>query len=55
LLTLIDIGGAETLRRVQRVDVEDEATLLLKLLSTGARDKVYARCLAAAADLMRAL
>jgi glucose-6-phosphate dehydrogenase assembly protein OpcA len=55
LVTLIDIGGAETLRRVQRVDVEDEATLLLKLLSTGARDKVYARCLAAAADLMRAL
>jgi glucose-6-phosphate dehydrogenase assembly protein OpcA len=55
LLTMIDIGGAETLRHVQRVDVEDEATLLLKLLSTGAHDMVYTRSLAAAADLMRAL
>jgi hypothetical protein len=55
LLTMIDIAGAETLRHVQRVDNEDEATLLLKLLSTGARDPVYARSLAAAADLMRAL
>jgi glucose-6-phosphate dehydrogenase assembly protein OpcA len=55
LLTMIDIGGAETLRHVQRVEPEDEATLLLKLLSTGAHDPVYARSLAAAADLMRAL
>jgi glucose-6-phosphate dehydrogenase assembly protein OpcA len=55
LLTMIDIAGAETLRHVQRVENEDEATLLLKLLSTGARDPVYARSLAAAADLMRAL
>jgi glucose-6-phosphate dehydrogenase assembly protein OpcA len=55
LLTLIDIGGAETLRHVQRVDVEDEATLLLKLLSTGAHDPVYMRSLAAAAELIRAL
>jgi hypothetical protein len=55
LLTIIDIGGAETLRHVQRVQVEDEATLLLKLLSVGARDPVYARSLAAAAELMRAL
>jgi hypothetical protein len=55
MLTLIDIGGAETLRHVQRVEVEDEATLLLKLLSTGAHDMVYARALTAAAELMRAL
>ncbi len=55
LLTLIDIGGAETLRHVQHVESEDEATLLLELLSTGAHDAVYARSLAAAAELMRAL
>ena len=55
LLTMIDIGGAETLRHVQRVEAEDEATLLLELLSTGAHDIVYARSLAAAAELMRAL
>jgi hypothetical protein len=52
---LIDIAGAETLRHVQRVDTEDEATLLLKLLSIGAHDPVFTRSLAAAADLMRAL
>jgi glucose-6-phosphate dehydrogenase assembly protein OpcA len=55
LLTLIDIGGAETLRHVQHVDDSDEATLLLELLSTGAHDAVYDRSLAAAAELMRAL
>jgi len=55
LLTMIDLGGAETLRHVQRVEAEDEATLLLELLSTGANDVVYARSLAAAADLMRAV
>ena len=55
MLTLIDIGGAATLRHVQRVEVEDEATLLLKLLSTGANDTVYERSLTAAAELMRAL
>ena len=55
LLTLIDIGEAQTLRHVQRVEAEDEATLLLELLSTGAHDPVYMRSLAAAAKLMRAL
>ncbi|HEV2034644.1 MAG TPA: glucose-6-phosphate dehydrogenase assembly protein OpcA [Candidatus Dormibacteraeota bacterium] len=55
LLTMIDIGGAETLRHVQHVESEDEATLLLELLSTGAHDTVYARSLAAAAELMRSL
>jgi glucose-6-phosphate dehydrogenase assembly protein OpcA len=55
LLTMIDIGGAETLRHVQHVDAEDEAALLLELLSTGAHDAVYDRSLAAAAELMRAL
>jgi glucose-6-phosphate dehydrogenase assembly protein OpcA len=53
LLTLIDIGGAETLRHVQRVEPEDEATLLLDLLSMGAHDAVYSRSLVAAAELMR--
>jgi glucose-6-phosphate dehydrogenase assembly protein OpcA len=55
LLTMIDIGGADTLRHVQRIDNEDEATLLLKLLSTGAHDPAFQRSLAAAAELMRAL
>jgi glucose-6-phosphate dehydrogenase assembly protein OpcA len=55
LLTMIDIGGAETLRHVQHVDAEDGAALLLELLSTGAHDAVYDRSLGAAAELMRAL
>jgi len=55
LLTLIDIGESETLRHVQRVEAEDEATLLLELLSAGAQDVVYTRSLTAAAELMRAL
>jgi glucose-6-phosphate dehydrogenase assembly protein OpcA len=55
LLTMIDIGESETLRHLQRVEAEDEATLLLDLLSTGSHDPVYTRSLAAAADLMRAL
>jgi glucose-6-phosphate dehydrogenase assembly protein OpcA len=55
LLTLIDIGGAETLRHVQRVEPEDESALLLDLLSTGAHDTVYSRSLVAAAELMRAV
>jgi glucose-6-phosphate dehydrogenase assembly protein OpcA len=55
LLTLIDIGGAETLRHVQRVEPQDEAALLLDLLSTGAHDAVYSRSLVAAAELMRAV
>jgi len=55
LLTMIDIGGAETLRHVQRVEKENEPTLLLELLSMGARDVVYTRSLAAAARLMRAV
>jgi hypothetical protein len=55
LLTMIDIGGADTLRHVQRIDNEDEAALLLKLLSTGAHDPAYMRSLGAAAELMKAL
>ena len=55
LLTLIDIGGADTLRHVQRVEPEDEATLLLGLLSHGIRDKVFGRSLTAAAELMHAI
>jgi glucose-6-phosphate dehydrogenase assembly protein OpcA len=55
LLTLIDMGEAKTLRHVQRVKPEDEAMLLLELLSTAAHDPVYTRSLAAAAELMRAL
>jgi glucose-6-phosphate dehydrogenase assembly protein OpcA len=55
LLTLIDIGGAETLRHVQHVEPEDEATLLLGLLSSGTHDPVFVRSLAAAAELMRSI
>ena len=55
LLSLIDIGGADTLRHVQRVEPEDEATLLLRLLANGAHDHVYTRSLLAAAELFRAI
>jgi len=55
LLTMIDIGGAGTLRHVQHVEPEDEATLLLGLLSSGMHDKVFVRSLAAAAELMQAI
>ncbi len=55
LLTLIDIGGADTLRHVQRIEPDDETALLIRLLSYGAHDKVYARSLVAAAELMRSI
>jgi glucose-6-phosphate dehydrogenase assembly protein OpcA len=55
LLTLIEIGEAAPLRHVQQVDPEDEATLLLGLLSHGTEDKVFMRSLGAAAELMKAI
>jgi hypothetical protein len=55
LLTLIDIGGADTLRHVQRIESDDDASLLVELLALGAHDPVFARSLAAGAELMRAL
>jgi len=55
LLTMIDIGGAGTLRHVQHVEPEDEATLLLGLLSSGIHDQVFVRSLAAAAELMSSI
>ena len=55
LLTLIEIGEGAPLRHIQQVDPEDEATLLLELLSHGTQDKVFARSLAAAAELMAAI
>ncbi len=55
LLTLIEIGEAGTLRHVQQVDPEDEATLLLDLLSHGTQDRVFGRSLAAAAELMKSI
>jgi hypothetical protein len=55
LLTLIDIGGADTLRHVQRIESTDDAALLVELLAMGARDPVYTRSLAAGAELMKAL
>lgn len=55
LLTLINLGEAETLRHVQRVPRLDEAAMLLNLLSIGARDAVYNRSLGAAAELMRSI
>ena len=55
LLTMIRIGDGDTLRHVQRVDPDDEAALLLDLLSSGTHDPVFLRSLAAAAELMRAV
>ena len=55
LLTMIDLGDVETLRHVQRVPAEDEAAMLLNLLSMGARDPVYMRSIEAAAALLKAL
>jgi glucose-6-phosphate dehydrogenase assembly protein OpcA len=55
LLTLIQIGAGDTLRHVQRVDPDDEAALLLDLLSSGTHDPVYLRSLASAAELMRSV
>ena len=55
LLTLIDIGGAPTLRHVQQMDPEDEASLLLDLLAHPTRDHVFSRSLAAAAELMHSI
>jgi hypothetical protein len=40
---------------VQHVEPEDEATLLLGLLSSGIHDEVFVRSLAAAAELMRSI
>ncbi|MHB8589195.1 MAG: glucose-6-phosphate dehydrogenase assembly protein OpcA [Candidatus Dormibacteraceae bacterium] len=55
LLTLIEIGEAGTLRHVQHVEPEDEATLLLELLARGAQDRVFGRSLTAAAELMESI
>lgn len=54
-LTLIEIGEAGTLRHVQQIDTEDEATLLLGLLSHGTQDQVFERSLTAAAELMKSI
>lgn len=53
LLTMIEIGEVEPLRHVQQIDREDEAALLLDLLSTGTHDEVFNRSLTAAAELMQ--
>jgi hypothetical protein len=55
LLTMIRIGAGDTLRHVQRVEPDDEAALLLDLLSSGTHDPVFVRSLASAAELMRAV
>jgi len=55
LLTLIEIGDAGTLRHVQQVEPEDEATLLLEILSRGTQDRVFNRSLVAAAELMQSI
>ncbi len=52
LLTMIEIGDGEPLRHVQQMEPEDEAALLLDLLSTGTHDEVYNRSLAAASELV---
>ena len=55
LLTMIDLGDAQTLRHVQSVPALEESMMLLNVLSTGARDDVYNRSMATAAELMRAI
>ncbi|MFI5214512.1 MAG: glucose-6-phosphate dehydrogenase assembly protein OpcA [Gemmatimonadales bacterium] len=55
LLTMIQIGEGDTLRHVQRVEPEDEAALLLDLLSSGTHDPVFLRSLGAAAELLRSV
>jgi glucose-6-phosphate dehydrogenase assembly protein OpcA len=55
LLTLIGIGGADTLRHVQQMEPEDEASLLLDLLAHPTRDHVFTRSLVAAAELLRSI
>jgi len=52
LLTIIEIGEVEPLRHVQQMESEDEAALLLDLLSTGTHDEVFNRSLAAASELV---
>jgi hypothetical protein len=52
LLTMIEIGDSEPLRHVQQLEPEDDAALLLDLLSTGTHDEVFNRSLQAAAQLM---
>jgi hypothetical protein len=51
LLTMIEIGEGAPLRHVQQLEPDDEAALLLDLLSTGTHDEVFNRSLAAAAAL----
>jgi glucose-6-phosphate dehydrogenase assembly protein OpcA len=51
LLTMIEIGETAPLRHVQQLEPDDEAALLLDLLSTGTHDEVYNRSLAAASAL----
>lgn len=55
LLTVIEIGEGEALRHVQTFETDDEATLVLDLLSNGTHDPVFARSLAAASELMHKL
>lgn len=52
LLTVIEVGDAAPLRHVQQLEPEDDAALLLDLLSTGTHDEVFNRSLAAAAELV---
>lgn len=54
LLTMIQIGEGRPLRHVQRMDNEEEFSLLLDVLSGGTHDPVFARSLLAAAELVRA-
>jgi hypothetical protein len=51
LLTMIEIGDTEPLRHIQSVETDDEATLVLDLLSNGTHDPVFNRSLAAAYEL----
>jgi hypothetical protein len=49
---VIEVGDAAPLRHVQQLDPEDDAALLLDLLSTGTHDEVFNRALSAASELV---
>jgi glucose-6-phosphate dehydrogenase assembly protein OpcA len=55
LLTMIELGESAPLRHVQQVEPEDDAALLLDVLSSGTHDTVFTRSLEAASDLLQRL
>lgn len=54
LLTMIHIGEGRPLRHVQRIESEEEFSLLLDVLAGGTHDPVFVRSLMSASELVRA-